>query len=64
MKYLNKYTIIFALLIVPSAILFNIDDKNAFFMGLLLFISGLFFAFLLPNEKRNSKILNFLNKLF
>ncbi|RYA23611.1 hypothetical protein CRU96_06955 [Malaciobacter halophilus] len=64
MKYLNRYIIVFILLIVPSAILLNIDDKNTFFMGLILFISGLFFAFLFSTEKRNRKIIDFLNKLF
>jgi hypothetical protein len=64
LKYLNRYIIVFILLIVPSAVLLDIDDKNAFFMGLILFISGLFFAFLLSTEKRNRKIIDFLNKIF
>ena len=64
MKHLNNYTIVFIFLVIPAALLFNVNDKNAIKMGIILLIFGFIFAYLLANKEKKREYINLLKSLF
>jgi hypothetical protein len=56
--------IIFIFLIIPSAILFTIDNKNANAMSLLLFIAAIILAYINANRKNKNFLVNLVRKFF